>query len=495
MGFSRSLWIDWRRGGGWLVLTVIILAAIVTDLRYVIWDTSREGTIAPTWWRLTAVGTVIVGTYPLIAAYGAWLGSRSGRNRALEMEGLPRRFFIGSAAPSMTGMAIWVGGATLLVYLAAATYTALRARHVSGEMPAGSVPWQSSLVILAAMLAFATIGYLLGRLIPNLFVPVLAAAIVFLLFQLPSMLRPQHQPTFWLDSIVPTKLTQAMAPYIGDQVDPRLFWSSLAWFFSLVAVVVSILSLWRIRKVIPVVLLAASLIASSVSAVAVVRAYDASGSWHANHRGEICIEHTGILFCSPPAAMGENDLQATAAAYDELIPAWLPSNLLPEKFAVAINGNQLPTDTTEMVPLNRGGADRTWMEMNVWIAIVSGVTTQLSTPTAAQFVIACVMLRAVGHDCGPSYPNTTFQKIPDLSQSREGQAAISVIVPSGPNSIITPPSAEEQAKLEQDMTTLQQTGETKLDDFLALSDADKAAWLTANWGRLHAGDLTLEDLP
>lgn len=347
----------------------------------------------------------------------------------------------------------------------------------------------------ATDIAFATIGYLLGRLIPNLFVPVLAAAIVFLLFQLPSMLRPQHQPTFWLDSIVPTKLTQAMAPYIGDQVDPRFFWSSLAWFFSLVAVVVSILSLWRIRKVIPVVLLAASLIASSVSAVAVVRAYDASGSWHANHRGEICIEHTGILFCSPPAAMGENDLQATAAAYDELIPAWLPSNLLPEKFAVAINGNQLPTDTTEMVPLNRGGADRTWMEMNVWIAIVSGVTTQLSTPTAAQFVIACVMLRAVGHDCGPSYPNTSFQKIPDLSQSREGQAAISVIVPSGPNSIITPPSAEEQAKLEQDMTTLQQTGETKLDDFLALSDADKAAWLTANWGRLHAGDLTLEDLP
>lgn len=106
MGFARGLWIDVRRGGGWLVLVVFVVAAVVTDLRFVIWDTSREGSGAPSWYRITAVGTDIAGTYPLIAAYGAWLGSRAGRDRTLEIEGLPRRFFIGSAAPSLGAMAI-----------------------------------------------------------------------------------------------------------------------------------------------------------------------------------------------------------------------------------------------------------------------------------------------------------------------------------------------------------------------------------------------------
>lgn len=495
MVFLRSFWIDARRGGGWLVLAVVIVAVLVTDLRYAIWDRSRDGTGTPTWWRITAVGTVIVGTYPLIAAYGAWLGSRAGRNKALEMEGLPRRFFIGSAAPSMSAMAIWVGGATALVYLAAATSVIVRARQVSGTEPIGSVPWQSSLVILTAMLAFACVGYLLGRLIPNLFIPVLAAAIVFALFQLPSMLRPPFQPTFWLDSIVPIKLTQAMAPYIGDQVYPRLFWTSLAWFLSIIAVTICTLALWRIRKTVPVVLLVASLVAAGISAVATVRAYDASGAWHAAHRGVACIEDTGILFCAPPAAMSDNDLHATAAAYDALIPAWFPRALLPEQFAVAIQGNQIAPGATEMVPLNRTGPDASWMEMNAWIAIVSGVSPQIAAPTAAQLVIACAMLRANDRDCGPSYPDATYQKVPNMSQSREGQAILQPIIPANPGAPATPPSPDVEAKVNQDMTALQQTGEAKLNDFLTLSDTDKAAWLTANWDRLHAGDLTLEDLP
>lgn len=490
MAFLRCLWTDCRRGGGWLILVVLVIAALVTDLRYVIWDTAREGTGAPTWFRLTAVGTVIVGTYPLVAAYGAWLGSRAGRARTLELEGAPRRYFIGSAAPSLTAIWLWVGGATALIYLAAATYTILRARHVNGRLPQGVVPWQSGLVIIAAMVATASIGYLLGRLIPNVFVPVLAAAGVFFIFQLPSMFRGQFAHSSWLESIIPTNLTVAMAPYIGDHVYPRLFWTSLAWFLCLIAVVVSALAMWRIRKGLPALLVVASLALSTVAAVSVVRAYEHAGAWHAANRGMLCIEHTGIMFCSPPAAMSESDLQNVAEQYDTLIPTWFPRELLPKKFAVAISGNQVPPDAVAMADLIHRGPDDADVHLDAWVMILSGTSKQQAPPDAAQLVTACALLRATNHDCGSSYPDATYQLVPNMSQSREGQTLLSSILTPGKQ-----PTAEQQQQLEQGMTALQNAGKAKLDSFLALPDSKKVDWLKANWDRLRAGDLTLEDLP
>jgi hypothetical protein len=97
MAFTRCLSTEFRRGGGWLILVVVVIAALVTDLRFVIWDTSYEGTGPPTWFRITYVGTVIVGAYPLVAAYGAWLGSRAGRQGTLELEGPPPGAFSSAA--------------------------------------------------------------------------------------------------------------------------------------------------------------------------------------------------------------------------------------------------------------------------------------------------------------------------------------------------------------------------------------------------------------
>jgi hypothetical protein len=390
----------------------------------------------------------------------------------------------------MSAMGAWVAGATLLLYLAAATYTILRARHVSGQLPEGVVPWQSGLVIIAAMLATASIGYLLGRLIRNLFVPVLAAAGVFALFQLPDMVRGQFEASTRLDSIIPTNLTVAMAPYIGDHVYPRLFWTSLIWFLSLVAVVVSVLALWRIRKTVPAVLVAASLAISAAAAVSVVRAYDHAGAWHAANRGMTCIEQNSILFCAPPAALDENDLRSIAAQYDELISKWFPRDLLPRKFALPISGNQMPPDAVALANFAMSGPDEATLRLDAWVTIVSGASMQMAPPGAAQLVIACALLRASNHDCGPSYPDATFQLVPNMSMSREGQDAIAAIIQPD-----TQPTAAEEASLEKEMTALQQTGAAKLNAFLALPDNEKASWLSSNWDRLKAGDLKLEDLP
>jgi len=381
----------------------------------------------------------------------------------------------------------------VLTYLAAATYTILRARAVSGTMPAGTVPWQSGIVILAAMIAVASIGYLLGRLIPNLFVPVLAAAGVFFLFQLPSMVGGERPTYSSLDAIIPTNLTQAMAPYIGDQVYPRLFWTSLAWFLSLVAVVVCVLALWRVRKAVPIALLAGSLAIAATAALSVVRAYDASGEWHAANRGVICVEHTGVRFCAPPAAMTDDELRATATAYDALVPAWFPRDLLPETFSLVIAGDQLPPGTTEMIVLQQSQADRTWMEINAWTAIITGRSSQLALPSATQLVVACAMIRAKEHDCGTSFPDPAYQRVPDMSQTREGQAMLEAVFPTDPRA--TPPSDADIAELEIDLSALQRTAGARIDAFLALPDPEKASWLSAHWERLRSGDLTLEDVP
>ncbi len=208
-----------------MLLGITLLAAYVTDLRYLVWDSARESGSAPTWYRITGVGYTITGYYPFIAAFGAWLGSRGGRRRTTELEGGERRFGIGSSAPRIVAMAGWTTVSITMVYLTVAYITWQRAMDASGRGPVGSVPWQGALVIYAALIATACWGYLLGAILPRAITPLIAAGAIYLIFQIPLTFPELH----WTRQVIPYDVSHSMAPFINDDVHPQLLGAALLW--------------------------------------------------------------------------------------------------------------------------------------------------------------------------------------------------------------------------------------------------------------------------
>lgn len=486
MAFLTLLRIELTRSRIWLLFIVLIAAFAVTDMRLMLWG--QFG--GRTWFWIGGTAEQLTGVFPFGTAFAAWYAGRSRRNHLDEVDISTRWLGLGSHATALVAM---VGVLILTVVGVFATVT-FRIRQNSidqlGDTPTGPYPWLQILVILTAFAAFIGWGYWLGyRMKSNLALLVAAFAMNFVL-QLSRRLSFSPDSPSAIGALIPTRISYALAPYIGDRVYlPLAFWG-IAWFA--VVGLIPLLMLrerdvrqWNGKLQAAVVTVLVIVCATNVSA-----ALKAAGSWHAEYRPLNCIERSGMSFCAPPGALSDSDLEIVAFEYDQLLPSWYPATHLPDRLSIPISGNQLPSNAVTMLnfqyPQERTSAGYT----RAILYLIAGPGHIELRPTAAELVVVCAMLRDTGHNCGVPYPQDSSQSMPDANDAREAQELIAPFLSSGQQL-----TEAEAAQLESNLATLQALMQQKLDNFAALSSEEKTTWLENHWDQLRSGNMTLDDLP
>ncbi|MGI8406836.1 MAG: hypothetical protein ACR2OE_19085 [Thermomicrobiales bacterium] len=362
--------------------------------------------------------------------------------------------------------------------------------NASGSAPIGSIPWQGALVIIVALIATACWGYLLGVILPRMMTPLLAAGLIYLVFQIP-LTFPEWR---WTRLVIPYDIAHEMAPYINDAVYPRLLGVATLWFASLAALPVAILFLRMRRSLSWLALFTVLLIITAISGWQVNATAIQAPQWHANNRDQNCIVVESIEFCAPLTTLSRGDLQENATLLLALFPNWFPTSVLPERFSLPIDGGHLPAGDAPMRN-TISSPRREISEVGALMTILSNqVASHDMVPTAAQATIACVLLRANGKVCNPAIPNPQVRDLPDAGNTQESITIYNDIVGEqpGPGSQLT---TKEQQQIGIAKDGLQTKMSAKADAFAALPDDEKTTWIEAHWERLHSGELTLDELP
>lgn len=488
MEFLALLRISFRRSHLLLLALLAIGAILLTDLGDIVlpW---RPGP-GTTWYWIGGTGTYLMAMFPFLLFYSCWYGGISHRNNTEESEQNCNRFIAGAHAVRIVTLLASLMFIAIVIYAWISARIVRHSINVSGSLPEGTYPWQPVLVMILALAAAAIWSYWLGYRFSSVLVPLVAAAGAFLLIQLPREISEPGKPVSPLAAVIPTRLTREMAPYIGDDVYPKLFLWATGWF--VVAAVAGILVIVsrKDRRSISGIAMWFALLLAMVCGANTMSAFSSAGDWHAENRKLNCVERSNLQFCGPPNLATIEDMNQVADVYEQLVPVWFPQNLMPTRFIIVIDMGQLPSDAVAMSQFQYQTARNPTEYLKATTNIVSSRGEVLKPLTLPQLVVGCAMLMSMDLDCGPSYPASDYQYVPNAQSSAEGQALIKPFMEAGNHA-----TAEDEQELNSNLEVLQNQTQEKLDNFMALSDAQKTAWLEANWDRLSSGELTLDEMP
>lgn len=472
-GFWRLLWIEFRRCGGYWMLPVILPLVWFMN-RYQIDD----GVVL--WYRMSIItfqSYVIIG--PLTAGLAAWLAGRDRRRRTGGLiETAPMRPFrrdlvlLGAAA-----------GWGLVAYAVVAAWFLGRA-VLFATWGGPDLGWLA--VGVVAIVLHATLGYLIGRLIPGRFAALVAVALPigfaigvdaynqateFDMGNGMGMATSYERP---LRVLSPFSLSSAMG-YNDDGIvrfATTYIRDSLLWLAGLLGVTLAAIALIRYRRSpIGMAGLGLSIVVATLGAYSLLD--DRHEGWNGEGESRLlpfewsCQTGSVIEVCLHPAYEARLD-DVTETMSTLVTPvAGLPG--VPNLWR-----QSLPTDNYLGMP---GGIGAILGPFDGYM-LSQSVTQEIfrsdidgGNPKSSQLVV----ISALAEQAEISTPGIWLYGMPSEAMTMGSQG-------------FPMPDESKMAALEREV-------DAAVDRFVALSPEQQRAWLEANWAALRAGELTLEDMP
>lgn len=462
--FLMLLWLEIRRSQGyWLLPLMIGLGVYAPSINHL-----PEIVLWPEMGMATLQAYVIVG--PLAAALAAWLVDRERRRRMRNLvDSIPgsglRRDLLALGTASFWGLAGYAGVA--LWFCGQAVLWATWGGPDVGLMLTGA----------SAVVAFAAIGVLVGRLVPSKFSPLLALGATFFLTIGADLFKTTYDDGSYRNPI------QLLMPYGLSRVNyPSVFYRENddftlevgLWMAALVGLLVAVIAVLRARNVATWLALAGTVFLAGIAATPLINPALSWGpqAWTPIAYTPVCQEQGEFEICLHPAY--ETELNETAdqvastfgpvQGLDGVPPRWEQGN--PAQERTGNDAGALYDVGYDYVPIG--------LLMSIFPEPTSGA--EHGQRPASQLVIMAWLFER----SGPSLPGGSFFGWPSeitVETQDYGNGMMGV----GPD--------------EEALAAFQPQMDAALQRFAALPEAEQRAWLEANWAALRAGELTLDDLP
>lgn len=462
--FLMLLGLEIRRSQGyWLVPVMIGIGVYAPSIDHlpiiVLWPEMSMATLE---------SYVIVG--PLAAALAAWLVDRERRRRLRHLvdstpgSGFQRDLLaLGSAAfwglAGYAGVAIWFCGQALL--------RATWGGPDVGLMATGAI----------AVVAFAAIGVLIGRLLPGKFSPLLALGVTFFLTIGADLYKITYDDGSYRNPIqllMPFGLSRVSYPNVFYRENQGLVLEVGLWMLALVGLLIAVVAVLRSRTSGSWLGLVGMLALAGIAAQPLVNPALSWGpqTWTTIDYTPVCQEQDGFQVCLHPAYETELDVTAEQVA---------------STFGPIQGLEGVPTHWEQGNPSQvRSGDDAGVLyDVGYDYGLINSLTTIFPEPTsggefpqrpASQLVIMNWLQMRSSSGTQVHGPFQWPAEVPVVSQDY-GNGMMGV----GPD--------------ESALAAFQPRMDAARARFAALPEAEQRAWLEANWDALRAGELALEDLP
>lgn len=449
--FSSLMLIELRQCLYWLL--VLVLMAVTFGLILIDPSFSTSSFTRFTWpifSSLTVIG-------PLVAAFGAWVGSRSRRTGVLEMlrvshlrlENIPIELTLIVLIPVFLS----IFGLISLLFVRPYSWG-----------PPRILLWPLG---VSSLIALGCVGYSLGYLWPNRFTPLVAVVVAYLpAVALSAFGRPDTRQ--W-DVILPRSIPEVYPSEIRSG-DTTLFGWLLVWFLGLALTAISLVVMSKrpagSRIGLTILLIILTVIGANRAIAADARPYDERTTLIPFH--PVCETLDAVSYCVHPVNRDTlsadtkrlNRLVAPVQQIPEVPRAFAANTVRPGSGSAAVI---VPVIASEPAQFAFGTALRMIRGIGPGQAARFGVT-----PTASEVVIACWLTQEYGAVC-PLIPG--------------GTAEAARIRTSDP------------ANAARAITGLDQQIRNAISRFQALSATDQDAWLANHWSALGQGTVTLDQLP
>jgi hypothetical protein len=464
-------WIEIRRSQGYWLLPLMIVLGIYTAIG----DLVPDFVLWPSMSRAILESHIVVGA--LTAALGAWLIGRERRRRLDQLlASIPgagfRRDVLAVAATAFWGLAgfagivIWFGG-----------HAVLRATWGGPELD------QIGLGITAVVM-FAALGVLLGRVVPGRYGPLVAFAFVIGLTFVTQALTTERSdgttgnPAKFLS---PFGLIDGVYVGVFYRLRESLVTEVIVWTLALTVLLLAVMAMCRQRSLVTVVALASAVGLATVAATPLVGREDVWGPevYAPVAYTPVCEVRDGFEVCVHPAYEGELDEVATSVA-----ALFGPVHGLE---GVPIRWEQ----SDSMMPFDEGSSSGGFSEPGNEIFMIEMVASLfpvedggLFAPRpASQLVIMDWLVTQSGLDLEPDLGMGHGFGWPAEALTDAGT--------SGGDMIEVDPVEPERAAL----VAAEAEIDAAVARFAALTPDEQQAWLEANWDALRAGEITLDEMP
>lgn len=461
--FLALLWIDIRRSQGYWLLPLMVALGIYAPPH----DHLPEMVIWPEMSHATLQSYVVVA--PLAAALASWLIDRDRRRRmralanSLPGSGLGRDLLALGAASfwglaGYAGVAAWFCGQALL-------------RATWGGPDLGLIGTGALAVVV-----FAAVGALVGRVVPSKFSPLLALALTFVLTIGADLFQTTYEDGSFRNPIqllMPFGLTRVTDANVFYRENDGFAGPVAVWMLALLGVAIAVLALLRAPGVRTWLALAGIVLVAAVAAQPLITPDLATGpqAWRAISYMPVCQQRDGFEVCLHPAYA----LQLDATAAD-----------VATTFAPVRGLRGVPTRWSQLDPTRGNNSEQP--------GIIDGVGYEYG------------MLGSVAGLFPPADDERFGQRPASQLVVMEWLVEQSGMGLPGSNWFGWP---SELAVVEQDygdgmsgfepndadIVAFQPGMDAARERFAALSPGEQRAWLEANWEALRAGELTLKDLP
>lgn len=465
--FLILLWLEIRRSQGYWLLPVMIGIGVYAPSighapNIVLWPDMSMATLQ---------SYVVVG--PQAAALAAWLVDRERRRRLRDLvESFPgdgfRRDLLSLGAASFWGLAGYAGVATWFCGQAA-----LRATWGApdvGLMSTGAI----------AVIAFAAIGVVIGRLVRSKFGPLLALAVTFFLTMGVDLVKVTY------DDGSNRNPVQLLMPYGLSSVSyPSVFYRENQgytaevgfWMLALVGLLIALIALLRARRARSWLFLAATVLLAGTFAGPLIDPALTWGprSWTPIPYTPVCESRDGFEICVHPAY--ESELDETAEQVNSMFGPIQGLDGVSSRWDQADPSRG--GDYDEPGVIDGVGYQYGLISSIVAIFPIPGDSSQHGQRPASQLVIMDWLVQQSGLSLPDLHGSGWFGWPSEISiQSQEYGGEIMGVGPD-----------------EEDMADLQLSMDAAVARFAALPEFEQRAWLEENWDALRDRKLSLEDLP
>lgn len=229
MGFWRLVWLASKRSGGLLSILFLVAASVTAYGQFRVLNQSS-------WASLVFFFTDAVLLYPAASGVGAWRGIQSGRTTVDELSQRTSRFGLGHNSIDIMSL-----GATILLGWSVSLLGPFAIAAGSGAW--GRVPWELVLVSTAGMVAFATLGYIVGHFHALPYTPILAAVLGFgLLFIGDTLVIDQQR----LAILFPDMVSDLVRPWF--LAEPRIDVALVATGWLSSVTIALVIMMWAMRR-------------------------------------------------------------------------------------------------------------------------------------------------------------------------------------------------------------------------------------------------------
>lgn len=447
-----------RQRSSWISLCglTIVLVALMSQSRTPI---NMEGT----WRPLASIVDTTTVLCPFAAAFGAFAGGTIKRANVEEFLGRSRRFLFGTTLPEI--VATWIVVMVPILVAYGVTFIRLYPSH-----PWGPIPGEALALTCGFVLLFATCAFAFGTMATKRFVPILAACFAYAFFLV--MFFGIGGLYAGVKGLVPFEAGELVGSSPLKATNSQLLFWSLIWMSGAIFTVIVFAGM-RLRgwSVVARIVVASLVVMTGAATWQTVTLAEA----HYERRGPAaqstllttelhCGEHGDIRVCLHPVSRRDPQEVAGAVAL-----ALAPVMDFPDVSHVYVDlrlaegirpAGSIPFDPDQPAS-----------------AILGAVTGYSPQITALQMVVACWLELSAGSVC-----------LADPLLSIEGAMLAAVRARGISGAGVPEPEAEKS------IAEFMQRMDAATDALRSMDVEARTQWLTANWGAIRDGSLTLDDV-